>query len=302
MVSDHRPLAGVTAILVTPFREDDGLDLSGLARVVDYTIGLGAHGVGIGLASEYLSLSDDECVAVAQTVATAVRGRVPVVMSCARPSTAATIALARAVSAHRVDALMVLPPYVLPPGTDGLAAHYRAVARAVDTPIVVQDAPHVSGATLSPELLAILLREEPGIQYLKIETVPSVPKIARLADLLSGMPQAKGALIGGGGGLYLLDELRAGARGTMPGCAFVDLFVGIWDRYVAGDAAGARRALHRAVPLLLYSNQSFSTFVGTQKEWLRQAGVIGSARLRAPAEPLADATYAEYSTLLAEAR
>ena len=50
------------------------------------------------------------------------------------------------------------------------------------------------------------------------------------------------------------------------------------------------------------AGQSFSTFVGTQKEWLRQAGVIGSARLRAPAEPLADATYAEYLTLLAEAR
>ena len=184
MVSSYRAV-GVTAILVTPFNEDDSLDLPGLAVWRSYTIGLGAHGVGIGLASEYLSLSDEECVAVARTVATAVRGRVPVVMSCARPSTAATIDPGpRRIRALWVDALMVLPPYVLPPSADGLAAHYRAVARAVDTPIVVQDAPHMSGATLNPELLAALLREEPGIQYLKIETVPSVPKIARLADLL----------------------------------------------------------------------------------------------------------------------
>ncbi|MDB5075883.1 MAG: dihydrodipicolinate synthase family protein, partial [Chloroflexi bacterium] len=61
-------LSGVIAILVTPFTDDDALDLPGLAREVDYSIGLGVHGLGIGLASEYLSLSDEECVAVARTI------------------------------------------------------------------------------------------------------------------------------------------------------------------------------------------------------------------------------------------
>jgi hypothetical protein len=64
----------------------------------------------------------------------------------------------------------------------------------------------------------------------------------------------------------------------------------------------ARRILHRALPLLLYAGQSFSAFVGTQKEWLRRAGVIASARLRAPAEQLPTEIYTEFAALLEEAR
>ncbi|HEY8284741.1 MAG TPA: dihydrodipicolinate synthase family protein [Chloroflexota bacterium] len=300
MTTKH--LSGVVAILVIPFTDDDRLDLSGLARVAEHTIGLGVHGIGIGLASEYLALSDVECVAVARTLVEAARGRVPVMMSCARPSTAATIELARAISVRGVDALMVLPPYVLPPGGTGLVAHYRAVAGAVTTPIVVQDAPQMSGASLSAEMLAGLVREVSSIRYLKIEALPSVPKIAELARLLAGDPKGDGALIGGAGGLHLLDELRRGARATMPGCSYADIFVRVWDAFQSDDLATARHALHRALPLLLFANQSFSAFVGTQKEWLRRMGVIESARLRAPAEQVSDEIYAEFAELLEDAR
>ncbi|MGH2347091.1 MAG: dihydrodipicolinate synthase family protein, partial [Chloroflexota bacterium] len=272
------------------------------ARVVDYTIGLGVHGVGVGLAGEYLALSDEECVAVTRTIVEAARGRVPVMMSCGRPSTAATIDLARAITAYAVDALMVLPPYVLQPGAAALAAHFRAIAAAVEVPIVVQDAPHMSGVQLPAEILAGMVREVPGIRYLKIETVPSVPKIAQLARLLADDPSGDGALIGGGGGLHLVDELRRGAQSTMPGCAYADIFVRVWEAYMAGDRAASRAALHRALPLLLYAGQSFSAFVGSQKELLRRAGIIKSAKLRAPAEPMTDEMYEEFAGLLEEAR
>lgn len=293
-------LTGVVAILVTPFTDDDQLDLPGLERVVEYTLGLGVHGLGIGLASEYLALSDEECIAVARTLVRAARRRVPVVMSCGRPSTAATISLARALEACGVDALMVLPPYVLQPSAEGLEAHFRAIAAAVQTPLVVQDAPDLSGVTLPPPLLAQLVQQVPGIRYLKIEAVPPAPKIAAVARLLGANTEA--TLIGGAGGLYLVDELRRGARATMPGCAYADLFVRIWDLFSGGDLPGAQRALQRALPLLVLVGQSFTGFVGTQKEWLRRAGVIRSARLRAPAEPLADDLYADFAAALAEAR
>jgi dihydrodipicolinate synthase/N-acetylneuraminate lyase len=297
-----KQLSGVIAILVTPFTEDDQLDLPGLARVADYTIGLGVHGIGIGLASEYMALSDAECLSVASTLVEAARDRVPVMMSCARPSTAATIELASAIGACGVDALMVLPPYVLPPGGAGLLAHYRAVAAAVATPIVVQDAPQMSGVNLSAELLAGLVRETPTIRYLKIEALPSAPKIAELARLLADEPKGSEALIGGAGGLHLVDELRRGARATMPGCSYADIFVRVWDAFQAGDLATAKHILHRALPLLLYAGQSFSAFVGTQKEWLRRAGLIESAHLRAPAEQLSQEIYAEFAELLEDAR
>jgi len=297
-----KPLSGVVSILVTPFDDDDRLDLPSLARVVEYTVGLGVHGVGIGLASEYLALSDQECVAVAGTVVRTVAGRVPVMMSCGRPSTSATVALAQEIEAQGVDALMVLPPYVMGPSARGIEAHYRAVAAAITTPIVVQDAPALSGVSLAPEVLARLVREVEFIQYLKIETVPPAPKIGEVARLLHGVPQADTALIGGGGGLYLVDELRSGAHATMPGCAYADVFVRIWDRYVAGDLAGARQALRDALPLLVLCNQSLAAFIGTQKEWLFRAGLIASPRLRAPADALSDDVYPAFLNVLDEAR
>lgn len=297
-----QPLHGVVSILVTPFDDDDRLDLPGLERVVAYTLGLGVHGIGIGLASEYLALSDAECVAVAETLVRTVAGRVPVMMSCGRPSTSATVALAQEIADRGVDALMILPPYVLAPGARGIEAHYRTVAAATATPIVVQDAPALSGVALSTEVLARLVREVETIHYVKVEAVPPAPKIADLARLLHGAPGAETALIGGGGGLYLVDELRGGARATMPGCSYADLFVRIWDRYMTGDVAGARGALRDALPLLLLCNQSFATFVGTQKEWLYRAGLIASPRLRAPADAPAEGVYADFMALLDEAR
>jgi 4-hydroxy-tetrahydrodipicolinate synthase len=302
MVDTPGRLTGVVAILVIPFMDDDQLDLPGFARVIDYTLDLGVHGLGVGLASEFLSLTDEECRAVAQTLVRATRRRVPVMISCGRPSTASTIALARTLAACGPDALMVLPPYVLPPTPEALVAHYRAVAAAVQTPLVVQDAPNLSGVTLSPALLAQLAQQVPGIRYLKIEALPPAPKIAAVARLLATDASDEAVLIGGAGGLYLMDELRHGARATMPGCAYADIFVRVWDHFIAGDLPGAQRALHRALPLLLLAGQSFTTFVGTQKEMLRQAGVIRSARLRAPAEPLADDLYADFAALLAESR
>jgi 4-hydroxy-tetrahydrodipicolinate synthase len=201
-----------------------------------------------------------------------------------------------------VDALMVLPPYVLQPGARGLIEHYRVVAGATPVPVVLQDAPALSGVQLPAETLAGLVREVPGIAYLKIEALPSAPKIAELARLLASDEGVTATLIGGAGGLHLVDELRHGASATMPGCSYADIFVRIWDAFVAGDLVTARHVLHRALPLLLYAGQSFSAFVGTQKEWLRRAGVIASARLRAPAEPLADEIYIEFAALLEEAR
>ena len=88
----------------------------------------------------------------------------------------------------------------------------------------------------------------------------------------------------------------------MPGCSYADIFVQVWHTFQAGDSAAARRVLQRALPLLLHAGQSFTAFVGTQKEWLRRAGVIECARLRSPAEQLSDEIYAEFVELLEDAR
>jgi len=54
--------------------------------------------------------------------------------------------------------------------------------------------------------------------------------------------------------------------------------------------------------LLLLAGESFAAMVGTQKEWLRRAGVIQSSRLRAPADQLSEEFYADFAVLLEEAR
>jgi hypothetical protein len=83
---------------------------------------------------------------------------------------------------------------------------------------------------------------------------------------------------------------------------FTGMFVRVWDLFQAGDVAGARRALHRVLPLLLLAGQSFAALGGTQKEWLRRVGVIQSAQLRAPADQVSEDLYADFAMLLEEAR
>jgi 4-hydroxy-tetrahydrodipicolinate synthase len=284
-------------VLATAFTADGALDEAGCRAIVRYNLAAGAHGiVTLGHASEFASLSDRERERVIDLTIDEVGGRVPVIIGTAGTSTEVAIQFARYARDAGADGLMVMPPYVTKAGGDTLFAYYAAIGRAVETPIVVQNAPGPVGTPMSAALLTRLAREIPTIRYIKEEAAGSTHTIT--AVLRAAGADLDGVL-GGESGKYLPTQYDRGACGNMPGSAITELYPPVWDALEAGDREAARMAHNRLFPLL-----NFFGLHGIEayKEILHRRGIIGSTRTRGTTwTPLDDRDRAELDTLLAEA-
>ena len=126
-----KKLDGVYPILNTTFHEDGSLDLASQARLVQYLLESGAHGLGLfGNASEGYALHSSEREEILKLVCKEVNGRVPLVVSSGHTGTDAAVELSREAEADGADALMVLPPYYLKTDGDGAEA-WRVFTRAL---------------------------------------------------------------------------------------------------------------------------------------------------------------------------
>lgn len=279
------PLRGCIPILVTPFADDGALDLPSLEREIDWVIAEGAAGVAcLAIASEGYKLTEGERDAVVETTVRHVAGRVPVVASADGPGEEPAVDRARRAARLGADALMVLPPYFVKPGPDALVAYYARVAAAADIPIMLQDAPQLTGVAMSPALWARMAGEIPGLRYVKAEGTPqgsTISETRRLAGEWLG-------IFCGWGGLSLLDALERGAVGNMPAPNFTRYFAQVQRLWEAGRREEAEARFATGLPFVLWSMQSIDHSVTAAKDELRQRGIIAAASLRQPALPLDD--------------
>jgi 4-hydroxy-tetrahydrodipicolinate synthase len=276
-------LRGCIPILCTPFHEDGSLDLASLRHEVEWVIDEGASGVAaLALASEGYKLTEAERESVARATIEAVAGRVPVVISA--EGSAPAIAVDRAVRAASwgADALMVLPPSFVKPGQDMLYDYYRQIGKAVSIPIMIQDAPQLTGVSMSPALWARLAEDVSTIRYVKAEGTPGGPAITETLALCGG----RVAMFSGWGGLGALDALERGAVGSMPAPNFTRYLAEVQERYETGDIEGAETRFARDLPFSLWAMQSIDFSVASAKEELFRRGIIASAAMRQPAQPL----------------
>jgi 4-hydroxy-tetrahydrodipicolinate synthase len=215
---------------------------------------------------------------------------------CAGVSHAATdraVAFAREAEALGAHSVMLAPPALAKPNDDAVRTHYLAVAAAITIPIVVQDHPQSSNVWMSTGLIGAIAAAAPQCRVVKLEEEPSPPKIRRL---LGESPDI--VVLGGLGAIMLVEELRAGASGTMTGFGYPDLLVDIVRRWFAGDVAGARATFHRVLPLVRFENQP-GINIAIRKEIYRRRGALQSAKVRAPGGQLDRGTLADLDDLLA---
>src|SRR5882724_6355935 len=125
-------LEGVYPILNTTFHDDGSLDLASQARLVEYLLQAGAHGLGLfGNASEGYALNGREREQILNVVRKEVNGRVPLVVSSGHTGTDGAVELSREAEGLGADALMVLPPYYLKTDADGLMYYFESIGKAV---------------------------------------------------------------------------------------------------------------------------------------------------------------------------
>lgn len=286
-------LRGVWNIVPTPFRDDASIDEASIATLVDFVIGTGVDGMTIlGVMGEVGRLSDDERRRVIELTVSCAAGRIPVCAGVSHAATDRAVAFAREAEALGAHSVMLAPPALAKPNDDTVRAHYLAVADAISIPIVVQDHPASSGVWMTTTLMASIAAAAPRCRVVKLEDEPSPPKIRRL---LAEAPDV--VVLGGLGAIMLLEELRAGASGTMTGFGFPDVLVDIVRRWQSGDADGARTAFYRAAPLIRFENQP-GLNLAIRKEIYRRRGAMATARVRAPGGQLDAGTRADLDDLL----
>lgn len=274
--------------ICTPFTEDGAVDVEAQRRVVRFALECGSHGiVAFGLAGEVPKLSADERKLLTDVIIDETAGAVPVFVGAGAPSTRASIELARYAEAAGASCVIVPAPMVGALGDGALVDYFVSIAAAVSLPVMIQDAPAHLGVRLGAELVQKVGAGAENVRLVKLEAGPA--EMSRWLDRLGG----EFSIWGGDGGMYLLDCVRSGAAGIIPGVDLVDLLVQVYEADERGESATADERLRELLPVLIFAMQdSIDHYNACAKHILVRRGVLEQARLRAPAEPLGDVSRA----------
>jgi 4-hydroxy-tetrahydrodipicolinate synthase len=276
-------LEGVYSVLPTPFTASGDVDEDSLRRVIDLFIEAGVSGVtALGVTGEVARLDDGERRRVLEVVVAHVRGRIGVVAGTTAEGTRTCIGHSRHARETGATAVMVSPPRMPKLNSEAVVRHYAALAHAVDIEIVVQDYPPISGFTMEPSLLARIAKDIPRARTIKLEDPPTPFKTSRILEASGDVPVR---IFGGLGGVFLLEELLAGATGAMTGFAFPEILVRIVSLFREGKVDEAADVFYRAVPLMRFEFQE-GIGMAIRKEVLHRRGALASPAPRAPAAGL----------------
>jgi 4-hydroxy-tetrahydrodipicolinate synthase len=276
-------LEGVYSVLPTPFTAAGEVDESSLRKVIDLFIDAGVNGVtALGVTGEVARLDEDERRRVLDVVVEHVKGRVGVVAGTTAEGTRACIAYSQHAKRTGATAVMVSPPRMPKLNSDAVVRHYTALAEAVDIEIVVQDYPPISGFPMEPALLARIANEISMARTIKLEDPPTPFKTSRI---LAACGDTEVRIFGGLGGVFLLEELLAGATGAMTGFAFPEILVRIVSLFRSGKVDEAAEVFYGAVPLMRFEFQE-GIGMAIRKEVLHRRGALASPATRPPATAL----------------
>ena len=241
------------------------------------------HGIGVlGLASEVNKLSTAERRMLMEWVAEDIGGKVPLTVTVAETSIAGQIEFVKAAAAEGAAWAILQPPLVKHVPESELIRFFGAVADASPIPIGIQNAPEYLGIGLSHAGIKALHRAHRNFVIVKLET--TAVAIARL------MMETEGALdvFNGRDGIEMIDSIRAGAVGIIPGGEAFDVLARIFDHMASGTEEGmkkAERLYAKVLPLLIFLMESMDTFLVYGKPVLGHRLGIAEIKPRIPATP-----------------
>jgi 4-hydroxy-tetrahydrodipicolinate synthase len=176
---------GCGTALVTPFQQDGSIDESALRNLVAWQVESGIDFlVPCGTTGETPTLSHDEWLHVIDVTVEVVAGRVPIVAGATSNSTQEAVEKAKEVAARPgVNAILTASPYYNKPTQEGQYRHFRAIAEAVDRPLILYNVPGRTGANIEPGTLA-RLAEVPNIAGVK----EASGNMTQIAEALNAVP------------------------------------------------------------------------------------------------------------------
>jgi 4-hydroxy-tetrahydrodipicolinate synthase len=237
---------GVFPAVTTQFRADQSLDIEATMAHVERLISSGCHGlIMLGTVGENVQLEAQEKRAVISATVKAAAGRVPVLSGVAETSTVLACRYAGDCRSLGVDGLMVLPGMVYKSDPRETIAHFRAVARAGELPVMIYNNPVSYGVDVTPPMLAELA-DEPMLVALK----ESSDDVRRVTDVINAVGD-RYILFCGVDDLYLESALL-GVTGWVAGLvnAFPEETVKLYELAQAKRWEEARALYRWFMPLL----------------------------------------------------
>ena len=288
------PIVGSIVALVTPMQEDGSVDYDGLRSLIDWHIAEGTDCIGVvGTTGESPTVSVDEHCEIIRVSVLHAAGRVPIMAGAGANSTREAIELTRFSKEVGADCTLQVVPYYNRPSQEGIYQHFKAIAEAVDLPVVLYNVPGRTVADMLPET-ALRLAQVPGVVGIKEAT----GNIERAAQLIKQAPAGFSIYSGDDGSAVAL--MLLGGQGNVSVTANVAprLMHEMCMAAIGGDLALARQIHLR---LLGLHKQLFCEPSPAPTKWAMSR--LGRCRpaVRLPITPLTAAGQALVDGALREA-
>ena len=243
---ENTRFSGTGVALVTPFHDDGSVDVDDLRKHVEFQIENGVRVmVPCGTTGEGATLSTDEQRLVIGTTVEVAQGKVPVLAGAGGSDTADVVRKAQAARDAGADGVLSVSPSYNKPTQRGLIEHYRAIADAVDCPVIIYNVPGRTASNVLPETVLALA---------EIENITGVKEasgdVNQVMTLIRERPE--GFTILSGDDALTFPLLAAGADGVISVVANLAPAVmsQMVERALGGDYEGARELHYRLLPLM----------------------------------------------------
>jgi 4-hydroxy-tetrahydrodipicolinate synthase len=288
-------LRGCATALVTPFTADGSVDEKCLRDLIEYQIaGRVRVLVPCGTTGESVTMSDEENKLVISTTVELSRGRAKVIAGTGSNSTAVTIQRSQAARSLGVDGVLTVAPYYNKPTQDGLYAHFRAIAEAVDgLPVVIYNVPGRTSSNISAETTLRLARDVENIVAVK----EASGNLSQIMEILRGRPE--GFRVISGDDALTLPLIALGAEGLISVASneAPRLLAQLNDLALAGKWDEARALHYRLLPLL--EANFIESSPGPVKAAMALMGLL-EENLRLPLVPVQEKTRERLREVLSE--
>ena len=282
MTSSTGPIKGSIVALVTPMHDDGTVDYPTLRKLIDWHIDEGTDCIGVvGTTGESPTVNVEEHCEIIRVAVEQARGRAPIMAGCGANSTAEAIELAKFAKAVGADCQLQVVPYYNKPTQEGQYLHFKAIAEAVDLPMVLYNVPGRSVADMAHDTV-MRLTQVPGIVGIKEAT----GNIERAQWLIREAPRDFA--------IYSGDDPTAVALMLCGGHGNVSVTANVAPRLmhelcVAAMAGDVTKAMAIQMRLMPVHRHLFVEPNPIPVKWaMHRMGLIGAA-LRLPLTPLTEA-------------
>jgi 4-hydroxy-tetrahydrodipicolinate synthase len=288
-------LRGCATALVTPFTSEGAVDDRRLRDLIEYQLAGGVKVlVPCGTTGESVTMSDAENELVIRTTIELARGRAKVIAGTGSNSTATAIQKSRAARSLGADAVLCVAPYYNKPTQEGLYAHFRAIAEAMNNlPVVIYNVPGRTSSNISAETTLRLARDVENIVAVK----EASGNLSQIMEILRGRPE-NFRVISGDDALTLA-MIALGAEGLISVASneAPELMSQLNELALAGNWDEARAVHYKLLPLM--EGNFIESSPGPVKAGLAMMGLIEET-LRLPLVPVQDKTRARMREILSE--